>query len=344
MDKKIGYCFADTKEPLFYFDLDDKTYWGWIDGTLEISYMTNQDAIELLALGKIVKEPPKDASLPELEEFMFGIESQNPGSAMTLTFGDSNTKSKDDPELESSLIKLPATYDHTLVNTSIDPDVLAAKLEIALKKEDRPNCISLLFDGVPGTGKTMAAAYIASKMDRKLASYKLGELLGKYVGESEQKIQEAFTSAQEKGHILHFDEIDSIATDRDTADRGHEVKAVNALLQAMDTFEGIFIATTNSKKGLDTAIKRRFLLKQEFKNVTSEQADKLAKLFFKRKAPVGLPDDVMAPADFALVKNSLLFVDDSEINRKFILGRLIEEAKERNGEKLKSKPIGFITE
>lgn len=338
MDKNTKYCFTDTKEPLFWALIGDKkkeTIWGWIDGGVEFHHMTEKDADELLKQGKIIREEDLTMDFSS----MFG-----PIEALDASFGTSliPTSKKKPSEDEVGVIKLPKTYDATLVNTDIAPDDLASKLEIALKKEDRPSCISILFDGVPGTGKTMAAAYIAQKMGRKLKSYKLGEILGKYVGETEKAIQKAFNEAEEKGYILHFDEIDSIAGSRDNADRNHEVKAVNALLQCMDTYEGIFIATTNSKKSLDTAIKRRFLLKKEFSNVTSEQANKLAKLFFKRKAPSDLPDEVLAPADFNLVKNSLLFIEDSKITRAFIREQLLIEAAERNGTNKSGRSIGFL--
>lgn len=340
MDKNTKYCFADTKEPIFFCDIPGKkkteTLWGWIDGTVEFHAMSEKDADELLAQKKIVTEDEAFSNLGN----MFGSMG-NLDAAFATSMALSPVKKKDEPKAELGVIKLPKTYDASLVNTDIVPDDLAAKLEIALKKEDRPSCISILFDGVPGTGKTMAACYIADKMGRKLKSHKLGELLGKYVGETEKQIQKAFDEAQTEGYILHFDEIDSIAGDRDKADRGYEIKAVNALLQCMDTYEGIFIATTNSKSGLDSAIKRRFLLKKEFSNVTSEQANKLAKLFFKRKAPTDLPNETLAPADFNLVKNSLLFVDDADITKKYIREQLLIEADERNG-KSKSNSIGFL--
>ncbi len=343
MDKSIKYCFSDTKEPLFWCDIKGETWWGYIDGTVEFHAMSDADADVLYGQGKIVEE---DKAYGDMSVMFGDINLKNIGllggpidANIKASYGADGDK---EDKAEVGIIRLPKDYDATLVNTDILPDDLAAKLEIALAKEDRPSCISILFDGVPGTGKTMAAAYIADKMGRKLKSYKLGELLGKYVGQTEKALMKAFDDAEKEGHILHLDEIDSIASDRGKADRSYEVKAVNALLQSMDTFEGIFIATTNSKDGLDSAIKRRFLLKKEFKNVTGTQADKLAKMFFKRKAPKNLPDDILAPADFNLVKHSLLFIEDDKINKKFIEEQLLEEAAERNDTKNKANKIGFL--
>lgn len=339
MDKSVKYCFSDTKEPLFWSNISfdpevDEFAWGWIDGGVEFHIMSEKDADELLAAGKIVTETSAFSSFTIEDGMLFGSEMS------LMPYSQPAKSAKDKPEL--GVIKLPATYDATLVNADIELDDLVSRMQIALKKEERPDCISILFDGVPGTGKTMAAAYLADQLGMKLKSHKLGEILGKYVGETEKSLQKAFDEAEEEGYVLHFDEIDSLAGDRSTADRKHETKAVNALLQCMDTFKGIFIGTTNSKKELDTAIKRRFLLKKEFKNVTSEQADKLSKLFFKRKAPTNLPSEVLAPADFALVKNTLLFVDDAVITKKYLKACLLEEAGERNGTNGKNKRIGFV--
>lgn len=363
LNKNTKYCFKDTLEPIFFMELDlrslldihkgdlpaswspkDDLLWGWIDGTTEFTWITSADMQELLRLGKVVTED--SMSITNIAQTftinMSQEESEDGEIAAYDMFGPKKSKKSNDDNEVLGIIKVPTTYDPSLVNTDMPIDTIADKLGIALTKEDRPKCISILLDGAPGTGKTMAAAYIAEKLGRKLKSYKLGELLGKYVGESENKLMDAFNDAQEKGYILHFDEIDSIAGDRSSADRTYEVKHVNALLQCMDMYEGIFIATTNSKSSLDTAIKRRFLLKKEFKNVTSEQANKLSKLFFRRKAPIGLPNEMLAPADFALVKNALLFVDDSVITKKYLKTCLLEEAAERNGTNGKNKPIGFV--
>ena len=344
MDIKKDWCFSDTLEPLFYhIHADKKVSWAYIAEMKEIIMMDEETADLLVTQGKVVEE---SENIPEL---IIGSLSKALGNDPSETFTLVGEKSKEpkEPEVEPNVnvIKIPETYRAELCNTSISPEVLIRKLNIAIKKEDKPNCISILFEGAPGTGKTMAAAHIAAGMGKSLVSYRISDLQNKYIGESEKAITKAFDDAEKKGYVLHMDEIDSISRSRGDDSKGYEIKSVNTLLQCLDRFKGVFIATTNYKDDLDAAIKRRFLLKQEFKNCTTEQADALSLLFFKRKAPKGLPNGVFAPADFKIVKDSFLFEENSTITRKFILERLTSEAKDRNNKDLINiKKAGFAHE
>ena len=245
-------------------------------------------------------------------------------------------------KLKQTTIKLPELYCPELVNATMNPMEISKKLKIALGKENRPQCITILMSGVAGTGKSLAAQYIANELGKPLISIKLGEILGKYVGETEGKIQEAFKQAQEENAIIIIDEFDSISGDRDGSDRNHQVSMVNSLLQALDTFEGIAFMTTNSTNRIDTAVRRRILLDITFNNLSGEQADIFASRFFKRRRISGLDDGVYAPADFSKTSDSLIFVDDKEINKKFLIEKLKEVAAIRNGKQITNKePMGF---
>ena len=348
-DTKIKYMFADTCEPIFYTtDIKEEgdVWWGFISDQTRMILMSDADMDHLIEQKKVVEET--ESSLGEILGNIMDM--GNDKDNMFISLGalteikDEKEKAKEAEEPTSTIV-VPKTYRPELCNTSIDPQDLVKKLQIAESKTDRPDCISMLFEGVPGTGKTLAAAYIAKELGKTLASYRLSDIMNKYVGESERKISEAFDKAAKDGAILHIDEVDSISNSRDDDSKGHEVKLVSALLQNLDQFKGICIFTTNYLDRMDPAIKRRMLLKQSFKNCTSDQANQLSELFFgKRKAPKNLPDGVLAPADFNLVKGSFLFEEDSKINRKFILERLLAEAKERNGKDLVNrKQIGFVS-
>jgi len=95
------------------------------------------------------------------------------------------------------------------------------------------------------------------------------------VGENEQNIAEAFRAAQADGALLLVDEVDSFLQDRRDAKRGWEVSLVNEMLTQMESFPGVFIASTNLMKGLDQAALRRFDLKVKFDYLRAEQAWKL---------------------------------------------------------------------
>ena len=199
--------------------------------------------------------------------------------------------------------------------------------------------LTLMFHGVPGTGKTHAVKYIADKLKVSYSNVVLSDVLGKYVGETEKAITKVFDEA--KDGILHIDEFDSLAGSRDQADRGHEVSRVNAFLQAMDNYTGILIVTTNLIKKLDKAIIRRFMMKQEFKNLTQKQARLAAKHFFPEyKLPVK-GDGFYAPADFNIVKRSLVFEDMDKVDSEFLIKRLEEEALARNGTDTREEKPSF---
>ena len=75
--------------------------------------------------------------------------------------------------------------------------------------------------------------------------------------------------------ILMIDEVDSFLQDRTKAMRSWEVTQVNELLTRMETFQGVFIATTNRLEHLDTASLRRFDLKLFFDFLAPHQIHQL---------------------------------------------------------------------
>lgn len=118
--------------------------------------------------------------------------------------------------------------------------------------------------GPPGTGKTEWARQLAARIDRPLHVRRASDLLGKYVGESEKLIRRAFEEAASEGAVLLMDEADSLLYDRSRAQRSWEVSMVNEMLTCMESFEGVFIASTNLQENLDEASARRFDFKVKF--------------------------------------------------------------------------------
>ncbi|TWU62302.1 ATP-dependent zinc metalloprotease FtsH [Crateriforma conspicua] len=120
----------------------------------------------------------------------------------------------------------------------------------------------LLFWGAPGCGKTLTAHYLANQFNLKVGVVRLNALISSYMGDTASHLQRVFDIAQETPMVLVFDEIDSIAKNRDDAnDVGELKRIVNSLLQAMDSFaakESILIGASNLQYLLDPAIWRRF--------------------------------------------------------------------------------------
>ncbi len=118
----------------------------------------------------------------------------------------------------------------------------------------------VLLHGPPGTGKTLIAQAVANEVDAEFISVSGPEITSKYKGESEERLRERFQEANENSPaIIFFDEIDSIAGQRD--DGGDmENRMVGQLLSLMDGLDAsedvIVIGATNRADALDPALRR----------------------------------------------------------------------------------------
>ena len=120
------------------------------------------------------------------------------------------------------------------------------------------NCLLI---GPSGCGKTLIANSLKNQFNLKFFTYKLSDILSKYVGESEQNIKKIFTKAKNNSPcILFFDEIDSITPIRGTNNTDLFDRIVNQLLTFLDgieTYENIFFVGASKYPHLiDKAILR----------------------------------------------------------------------------------------
>jgi adenylate kinase family enzyme len=120
--------------------------------------------------------------------------------------------------------------------------------------------ISVLFAGPPGTGKTMAAEILSSKLDLPMYRIDLSQVVNKYIGETEKNLKRVFDAADVSDMILFFDEADSLFGRRIEVSDAHDRYAnleISYLLERMERFKGLAILATNRKKDLDEAFLRR---------------------------------------------------------------------------------------
>ena len=203
---------------------------------------------------------------------------------------------------------LPSSYDPNFVNTDCDLNELM--LGIKASKSAR-----ICLYGVPGTGKSAYAKFIAKSLRKPIIIKKGSDLLSMWVGGNEQNIAEAFKEAKDKKAVLVFDEVDSFLQDRSMAARSWEITQVNEMLVQMESFDGIFIATTNLIDNLDKACLRRFDLKLEFGYLLPEQAQNLfkkectlLKVKFDENAAKKVSNlGLLTPGDFASVRRQAKF-------------------------------------
>jgi len=216
------------------------------------------------------------------------------GSANCLFYNDVIGLNKEKKMIESSLI-------YPLVYPNLYPK--ASK--------------GILIYGPPGTGKTYivkAAVNELQIIDPNVGvlffAPSPGDLKGKYVGETEKRIEEVFHCASDAAcryettdcvetkkkyiSIIFMDEMDAIGPNRDRDTTGLAANSVNTLLQMMDginSFQNVcVVAATNYPWNLDDAILRRFdtqvlvdvpsendlfnLMKYDMKNYIKLEADK----------------------------------------------------------------------
>jgi AAA+ superfamily predicted ATPase len=137
----------------------------------------------------------------------------------------------------------------------------------------RPGFTVLLY-GQPGTGKTASVKQLARQTSRHILMVDIPQINSKWVGESEKNIAKVFEEYREakkqfeRSPILLFNEADAIFGKRvevqNSVDKMRNAMQ-NILLQELEDFEGIFMATTNLAGQLDSAFERRLLYKVEFK-------------------------------------------------------------------------------
>ncbi|HKW04976.1 MAG TPA: CDC48 family AAA ATPase [Nitrososphaerales archaeon] len=119
----------------------------------------------------------------------------------------------------------------------------------------------VLLHGPPGTGKTLLAKAVASETNANFITISGPEIMGKYYGESEERLRQIFEEAEKNApSIVFIDEIDSIAPKREEVTGEVEKRVVAQLLALMDgmTSRGkvVVIAATNRPDALDPALRR----------------------------------------------------------------------------------------
>jgi len=145
-----------------------------------------------------------------------------------------------------------------------------------LKRNGLTSGITAVFSGEPGTGKTEEVYQLARRTKRSIMMVDLSQMRSKWFGESEKRVKQVFddyeairkTSLVEP--ILFINEADGLLTKRidlstsnEAAERVTNIMQ-NVLLQALENFEGILIATTNLTGNMDRAYERRFSLRLNF--------------------------------------------------------------------------------
>jgi hypothetical protein len=148
--------------------------------------------------------------------------------------------------------------------------------------------LTALFQGQPGTGKTLVAGAIARELGLDLYQVDLSKVMSKWIGETERNLAKIFDAAEDGQIILLFDEADSLFAKRTEVRSSNDRYAnleVNYLLQRLDAFEGIAILTTNSGGSIDPAFKRRLSFRLSFPFPDEDTRAELWRAHLPRELP-----------------------------------------------------------
>ncbi len=131
-----------------------------------------------------------------------------------------------------------------------------------LKKANLPSGIVSIFYGFAGTGKTASVYEIAKLTKRDVLQVDISSIQSKWVGESEKNTKAIFDEYYKACEILKskpillFNEADAIISKRlDVNDAVSQMNNTmqNILLEELENFDGIFMATTNLIDNMDDA-------------------------------------------------------------------------------------------
>ncbi|WP_284190064.1 ATP-binding protein, partial [Zoogloea oryzae] len=138
---------------------------------------------------------------------------------------------------------------------------VGVQLRWQMTRGERGRSVIGLLYGESGTGKTLAAEAIATRLHLPMLSVDLSLVVSKYIGETEKNLSELFAAAEGYAALLFFDEADALFGRRTNVQDAHDRYAnieVNYLLQRLESFEGCAILATNLMQGVDDAFLRRF--------------------------------------------------------------------------------------
>jgi ATPase family protein associated with various cellular activities (AAA)/winged helix domain-containing protein len=120
--------------------------------------------------------------------------------------------------------------------------------------------VRALFIGPSGTGKTLAAGWLATSLGLPVYRVDLASVTSKYIGETEKNLAQLLARAEQAEVILLFDEADSLFAKRTDVREANDRFAnaqTNYLLQRIEFYEGIVILTSNSRARFDESFARR---------------------------------------------------------------------------------------
>ena len=183
------------------------------------------------------------------------------------------------------------------VATVLEEVIEERRMEIRLWEAGIEPTKSLLFSGLPGTGKTLAATWLAEQLRFPLLTLDLSAVMSSFLGRTGNNIRVVLDYARRSPGVLLLDEFDALAKRRDDGFEIGELKRlVTVLLQEIDRWptHGILIAATNHPDLLDPAVWRRFDRVLEFPLPTKSDLEQLICQLVPETATAFIPPMLLA--------------------------------------------------
>jgi AAA+ superfamily predicted ATPase len=162
------------------------------------------------------------------------------------------------------------------------------KTQEQLQKKALPIGVTAILHGAPGTGKTETVLQLAKATNRSILKVDISASRTMWFGESEKIIKKIFTEYNKLldkmpvAPILFLNEADAILSKRKDVGTSNvsdtENRIQNILLEEIENFKGILIATSNLVENMDKAFERRFLFKVKFNKPDALQKSKIWRL------------------------------------------------------------------
>lgn len=192
-------------------------------------------------------------------------------------------------------IESNGSWDQLVVSNGVNSRL--AELEIRCKNRDKIDehlksgygknpGVRAIFTGMSGTGKTMAAKILASRLGMDIYRVDLAALVNKYIGETEKNLHRVLSRAEELDVILLLDESDALLGSRTEIRSANDRYAnleTDYLLQRLENYQGILIMTTNTPENIDSAFQRRMDVVVNFIQPQANERLKIWKLHLQKK-------------------------------------------------------------
>ena len=246
-----------------------------------------------------------EGEMPGLAKQLTNLVREAPGSRSVLRGAVIDAMPVDmDSRLQLARTEYPVILDSEPIWTAQVKEqleqLLLEQVQIAaLHKADLHPTKSGLFTGPPGVGKTMAAKWIAAKLDRPLITLDLAAVMSSFLGRTGNNVRNVLDYAKGVHCVFLLDEFDAIAKRRDDVIEIGELKRlVTVLLQEIDEWPntGLLLAATNHKELLDPAVWRRFEMIVDFPMPTLDEVGQTIRWHLQEDADAMRWSDVLARA------------------------------------------------